>query len=343
MRVQIRVSHPHETKRFNHAWSSAHDTGMERPNRFNRALLASCALGALACDQSATSLDSAGSPLVVECVGPEDLPGLPPDAWVCPAPRTVACTGGTGTVEGGTLYVEDPGDAACLARGVVVSNDGPYPVGEHTISVSLEGGAAPICSTTLTVVDNVAPVLTSHTIQLWPPNHKFHEIAVSDCVSFVDACSGAVTGEFIWASSDEPVDDKGDGHHAPDIQLSDCGKIAVRSERAGPRDGRVYTLGVRVVDQGGNESVGTCKVIVDHDQRGVQGADDGESYRITFDGSQGGPVCDGVVPPPVNPPVNPPPSDDTPPGDTPPGDTPPTMDPPPAPPVQQPPAAGPVI
>jgi hypothetical protein len=265
----------------------------------------------------------------------------------------MACESGTGTVEGGTLYVEDPGDGACLTRGVVVSNSGPYSVGKHTVSVGLEGGSS-ICTTTLTVVDEQAPVLQTHTIQLWPPNHKFHQIAVSDCVSFVDACSGAVQGEFIWASSDEPVDDKGDGHHAPDIQLSECGKIAVRSERAGPRNGRVYTLGVRVVDLGGNVSEGSCKVIVDHDQRGVQGADDGESYRITFDGSQGGPACDGKIEPPpappsppVRPPVDTPPVQppvNTPPGDSPPGDSPPTMEPPPpAPPVDAPPADGPVV
>jgi hypothetical protein len=303
---------------------------MKTSNPFNRALLASCALGGFACDQSATSLNDQGSALVVECTDSGELAALPPDAWVCPEPRTIECNTGTGTVEGGTLYVEDPGDAACLTRGVVVSNDGPYPVGQHTIGVSLEGGD-PICTTTLTVTDSAAPVLTSHTIQLWPPNHKFHDIAVSDCVSFVDACSGAVQGEFIWASSDEPVDDKGDGHHAPDIQLSDCGKIAVRAERAGPRSGRVYTLGVRVVDAGGNQSEGTCKVIVDHDQRGVQGADDGEAYRITFDGSQGGPTCDGVPPAPptnnpptTNPPVEEPPVEE-PPVEEPPAEVPPVV------------------
>jgi hypothetical protein len=275
--------------------------------------LVASGLGLLACGQDATPLGDRGEPLSVECVEPADAVTLPPDAWICPEPRSVVCESGTGLVEGGTLYVEEPGEAACVTQGVVVSNAGPYPVGEHAIRVGLAGGSQ-ICTTTLTVVDDAPPVLQSHTIQLWPPNHKFREIAVSDCVSFVDACSGAVQGEFIWASSDEPVDDKGDGHHAPDIQLRDCGKIAVRSERAGPRNGRVYTLGVRVVDQGGNRAEGTCKVIVDHDQRGVQGADDGESYRITFDGSQGGPACDGKIdPPPVRPPVNTPPGDTTPP------------------------------
>jgi hypothetical protein len=279
---------------------------MDKPNHhFTRVLLTSGALCALACNQGAEPLGSTGEPLVVECAEPGAVAALPADAWICPETRTVECTGGTGTVEGGTLYVTDPGDGACRTSAVVVSNDGPFPVGQHAISVSLEGGLA-VCTTQLTVVDTAPPRLESHTLQLWPPNHKFHEIAVNDCVSFVDACSGEVAGEFIWASSDEPVDDKGDGHHAPDIMLSDCGKLALRAERAGPRNGRVYTLGVRVVDTDGNAVEGTCKVIVDHDQRGVQGADDGESYRITFDGSQGGPVCDGQIEPPAPPTVIPP-------------------------------------
>jgi hypothetical protein len=56
-------------------------------------------------------------------------------------------------------------------------------------------------------------------------------------------------------------------------------------------------------------------VIVDHDQRGLVGADSGEAYRVLFDGlsNQGGPVCDGTPPenpPPRNPPPENPPSDD---------------------------------
>lgn len=156
------------------------------------------------------------------------------------------------------------------------------------------------------------PQLEAHTILLWPPNHKFHEISVSDCVTLVDACDRDLHPEFIWASSDEPIDDLGDGHHAPDIQLSDdCQVLAVRSERQGPEDGRVYTLGVRVVDRDGNASEAECEVAIVHDQSGVPAADSGEKYRITFDGAAGGPSCDGEPPPPpptppMTPPGNPP-------------------------------------
>jgi hypothetical protein len=163
----------------------------------------------------------------------------------------------------------------------------------------------------VTVNDSTPPVLETHTISLWPPNHKFHDVRVEDCVSAVDACDGSLRGEFIWASSDEPIDDIGDGHHSPDIGRSADGtKVCVRSERQGPKDGRVYKLGVRVTDRSGNAVEGVCAVIVDHDKRGVVGADSGEKYRMTFDSDGGlGAACAGD---PDEPPPPPPPPSETP-------------------------------
>jgi hypothetical protein len=75
--------------------------------------------------------------------------------------------------------------------------------------------------------------------------------------------------------------------------------VQVRAERQGPKNGRVYKLGVRVVDGAGNAVQSQCTIIVDHDQRGVVGADDGESYRIVLNGQGSLPSCDGTtdVPP----------------------------------------------
>jgi hypothetical protein len=144
-----------------------------------------------------------------------------------------------------------------------------------------------------------APVVTGNALSIWPPNHKFHAFAVSDCASAVDACGEALNGEFLWGSSDEPVDDIGDGHHEPDILFGDCERVSVRSERQGPRDGRVYKLGVRFIDAAGNTTDGECAIVVDHDQRGVVASDSGESYRVTLDGAGGLPLCDGIDPPPA--------------------------------------------
>ncbi len=256
--------------------------------------------------------------MVAECTGTDTSPELPADAWVCPEARTVECTSGNGTADVEKLYVEDSSDVSCDDGELVISDEGPFTVGTHTVSVADSNGNR-LCSAELTVTDTAAPVVTPQVIQLWPPNHKFHSISVADCVQATDACNGELTGEFIWASSDEPVDDKGDGHHAPDIMIDDCEHVSVRAERAGPKDGRVYKLGVRVVDASGLATESECLIIVDHDQRGVQGADDGESYRITFDGSNDSPICDGEPEDPTPPPSDPtdPPSDDPTPTDPP--------------------------
>jgi hypothetical protein len=144
-------------------------------------------------------------------------------------------------------------------------------------------------------------IVESQNVNLWPPNHKFHDVTVDQCISAVSTCGGELTGEFIWASSDEPIDDLGDGHHFPDIGLGvDTGHVCVRSERQGPEDGRVYKLGVRVTDASGESVERECVVAVVHDQRGVPAFDSGESYRIEFDASQAGLDCEG------NPPTDPP-------------------------------------
>jgi hypothetical protein len=211
-----------------------------------------------------------------------------------------------------------------------------------------DASGAVVCDS---ATDTAAPVLTAKApLKLWSPNHKFHTIKVEDCFSVADACQPNVKAEFVWASSDEPVDSIGDGHHAPDIQVSSCGAIALRAERQGPKEGRVYKLGVRAVDAAGNIAESVCSVIVDHDQRGVTGADSGESYRVTFNGQNGQPVCDGDnPPPPSNPPANPPgnpPSDpppSNPPGNPPPSDPPPSDPPPSEPPPSEPPPSEPPV
>jgi hypothetical protein len=161
-------------------------------------------------------------------------------------------------------------------------------------SDNVGGNQGRLSASDATCEEPVAPTAEGHSIALWPPNHKLHTIAVDDCVSFTDACGAPASGEFIYATSDEPVDDIGDGHFSPDIGIDEAGNVCVRSERQGPKNGRVYHLGVRLVDDGGQESVAECTIIVDHDQSGAESQDDGESYRVTFDGTTELATCDHV-------------------------------------------------
>ncbi|HET6335194.1 MAG TPA: hypothetical protein VFG30_18345 [Polyangiales bacterium] len=249
-------------------------------------------------------------PLVAECAAGSAAGS----GWECSAPASITCDDADDLTP---IRVQSPSGTTCDTDDLRITETRAAGSNVRTIRVSDRAGAT-LCTTQLEVIDDTPPVLETHTIALWPPNHKFHDIAVEDCVTAVDACDGTLRGEFIWASSDEPIDDIGDGHHSPDIGVSADGRHAcVRSERQGPKDGRVYKLGVRVVDGNGNATEGVCAVIVDHDQRGVIGADSGEKYRVTFDDDSdaGLAACAGD---PDEPPTTPPPPPTTPPPPPPP-------------------------
>ena len=263
-----------------------------------------------ACDSDSEPLGSATENIEVTCL--DSIAPAPPGAWLCPESRTIECGAAVPPI-----FVRDPQRPTCSAVSYEAQSVVPLRGGTHPVRVSRDDGTL-ACETTLTVADRAPPVLTPKTIDLWPPNHKFHSISVADCVSVSDSCESGLRAEFVWASSDEPIDARGDGHHAPDIRIDDCNRVQVRSERQGPRDGRVYKLGVRVVDSAGNAAESACTIIVDHDKRGVVGSDSGEQYRIIFDGQNGLPQCDGERPPPPppatprdagTPPPPPPPTD----------------------------------
>jgi len=250
-----------------------------------------CLLALAGCPVDSADLSAS---LKAECV-PEGA-ALPDGAWVCPDSKIVECDTALAD-QAHTLYVRESEGFSCEDQTLSLSTaSGSLTVGTHAITVENAEGDA-VCSAELTVEDTHAPQLEAQTIALWPPNHKFHDIAIEDCVHVSDACDSDLTAEFIWASSDEPVDSIGDGHHAPDIQFEDCQHLSLRSERQGPENGRVYKLGVRVVDGSGNAAEGVCSVVVAHDQSGKLKGDRAlageEAYRLVFDGSDGSASCDG--------------------------------------------------
>lgn len=146
----------------------------------------------------------------------------------------------------------------------------------------------------------------SETVSLWPPNHKLHEVTLLQCAPVLAGCEDELDAEFVWASSDEPLDANGDGHHQPDVLRIDPERICVRSERQGPKNGRVYRLGVEVTDPDGERVVVECAVAVDHDQRGVTARQDSAAYRLSFSAASDRGSCSGE---PAEPGEPPPPSD----------------------------------
>ena len=161
--------------------------------------------------------------------------------WTCGDDLTVECTG----VATPVAEIHAVATGACANTGLDVNDPGPYGLGDHDIVVSETVGnqTTELCNSTLTVVDTTPPDHRSHDIELWPPNHKYHDIGIGDCVTIDDLCDPNVHVEFTYGTSDEPVNDIGDGNHEPDIIMG-CDTVSLRSERQGPEDGRVYTLGL---------------------------------------------------------------------------------------------------
>jgi hypothetical protein len=110
------------------------------------------------------------------------------------------------------------------------------------------------CSTTVTVVDTIAPVIQSASASpdtLWPPNHKMVAITINATVT--DNC-GPTSWKIIGVQSNEPVNGLGDGDTAPDWQILGNHTLCLRAERSGKGSGRVYTVTLQAQDASGNLS-----------------------------------------------------------------------------------------
>ncbi|HKO44879.1 MAG TPA: choice-of-anchor Q domain-containing protein [Pyrinomonadaceae bacterium] len=162
-----------------------------------------------------------------------------------------------------------------------------FEVGETTVTCTAQAG--PSCTLTVTVTDEEAPVITTtDDITLWPPNHHYQTINVSDLViSVEDNCEANVGVDSVVitsVSSDEAENGSGDGNTINDIVIAgDCKSVQLRSERNGKGNGRVYTITFSVTDADGNVSTATAKVTVPKAQNGSLAIDDGPAYSVSGD------------------------------------------------------------
>ena len=92
-------------------------------------------------------------------------------------------------------------------------------------------------------------------------------VVTADAV-VTDTCDANPVCAIVEITSDEPVNGTGDGNTEPDWILSGGLTAELRSERAGPEDGRTYTLEVNCSDTSGNVSESAfTEVNVPHDRR----------------------------------------------------------------------------
>ena len=139
-----------------------------------------------------------------------------------------------------------------------------FPLGVTVVTCTATDASGNDASSTftVTVVDTIAPVITSVTPSktvLWPPNHQpvliYVDIDATDAVSQPQCRISSVT-------SNEPVNGQGDGNTWVDWLIVTPHLVLLRAERSSHGNGRIYTLTVTCRDQAGNSSSATTTVKV---------------------------------------------------------------------------------
>jgi hypothetical protein len=211
-----------------------------------------------------------------------------PPTIACPANITVDAIPGTCT---SSVNFTVTANDNCSAATVVTSkaSGSVFSLGTTTVVATATDavGNTQSCSFTVTVKDAGAPVITTNgqTITLWPPNHKYATVKVTDLVAsasdLCDASVGIGSVRIASVTSDELENTSGDGNTTKDILIaSDCKSVQLRSERMNNGNGRVYTITFKVTDASGNVATATSKVTVPHSQNGVAAVDDGPHYTV---------------------------------------------------------------
>jgi Domain of unknown function DUF11/HYR domain len=176
---------------------------------------------------------------------------------------------------------------SCGPVGCTPASGSFFPVG--TTTVTCGNGSGRSCSFTVTVNDTEAPQVTLNpaTIELWPPNHMYRTVRVTDLVTSVtDNCDvgiGISNVVITQVSSDEPENGDDDGNTVNDIVIAaDCKSVRLRRERNENLNGRVYTITLRVKDSSNNVRTVTKTVTVPLNQSGTPAQlGPGPGYSVT--------------------------------------------------------------
>lgn len=130
---------------------------------------------------------------------------------------------------------------------------------------------------------NAPPVCSTATpsASVWPPNHQMVPVSI---LGVSDPDGGTITLAALSVFQDEPVEGSGDGNTSPDATLS---PLAIRSERKGNGNGRVYTINFRATDPQGASCTGIVKVCVPKSQGGSHATcvDGGPLFNSTTGGN----------------------------------------------------------
>ncbi len=236
-----------------------------------------------------------------QCVGTVTVVDTSPPALSCPGAQVLECQAGQAVA---TYSVEATDNCGPVSTTCTPPSGSTFVLGKTDVicgATDVVGNSAS-CGFSVTVRDTTAPVLGAEKgLSLWPPNHKYATVSLEDCAANAqDACGGELPlnqyGRITRVTSDEVEDDNGngDGRTCADIQRVDDSSVRLRVEREGTSDGRVYTVHYTVTDASGNNSTGTCRVSVPHDQSGRTAVDSGARFCVGQDcpaGTGGSLLC----------------------------------------------------
>ncbi|HKP45747.1 MAG TPA: immunoglobulin domain-containing protein [Pyrinomonadaceae bacterium] len=194
---------------------------------------------------------------------------------------------GATTLSNGSLGGRVTINSTATTSTLSISNVQPGDAGNYTVETT---GACNTASQTASLTVNSAPptiTLKGNTISLWPPNHQYRTVNVTDLVaSASDSCDASVDiNDVVIANvtSDELDDNPGgaDGSTINDMVIAaNCKSVQLRAERDGNLDGRVYTITFRVTDSQGHVGTATAKVYVPLNQSGGTAVDSGPKNTV---------------------------------------------------------------
>jgi REJ domain. len=149
---------------------------------------------------------------------------------------------------------------------------------ELTVS---DGLAMDQTQVTVTVLDIDAPprcdLAQASPGLLWPPIHTLVPVQL---IGITDPDNDQVTLEVTGVTQDEPVNGLGDGDTSPDA-IRQGSTVALRAERAGTGNGRVYYVTFTATDAWGGSCTGTVTVCMPRSRQAAC-LDDGQRYDATM-------------------------------------------------------------
>jgi uncharacterized repeat protein (TIGR01451 family) len=197
-----------------------------------------------------TTTTASNPPPVITC--PANV-SVPNDAGKCSAVVSYPPPGVTDNCPGVTVACAPPSGST-------------FPVGQTTVTCTAtdSGGATSTCTFHVTVNDVEPPVVSCSVARslLWPPNHDLVNVGLT--ATAVDVCSGVLPVTVGVSGDEDDETPTGDGRFSPDAKSPGSGTLRLRSERIGNRDGRVYLIVPKAVDQSGNTGFTCCTAVVPH-------------------------------------------------------------------------------